>query len=145
MTRGENDHNPFDLRYNPKIPWMGLAQPPQDDKGYCVFIKYANAMNPDYWGLRAGFRDLFTKWGIDKLRTIGEIVPKFAPPGENDTEAYIEVVCESTGWKRDEALDLLQADNLKRLGKAFLRDEQGAVRYNESQLDAAIVSAMVRR
>lgn len=145
MTRGEVNHNPFDLRFDPKIPWMGLAKPPQDGKGYCVFIPYANPMNKDFWGLRAGFRDLFTKWGVDGLRTIRALVEKFAPPSENQTEAYIKVVCEETGWGPDEVLDLIPAANLKKLGRGFLKDEQGQIAYNDSQLDAAVISAQGRQ
>lgn len=145
MSLGAKNNNPFDLRYDPKIPWMGLAKPPMDEHGYCVFIDYANAMNRAFWGLRAGFRDLYTKWGVDKIRTIEDMVKKFAPASENDVEAYIGVVCQETGWKRDEPLDLSTPENLKRFGKGFLRDEQGKIDYNESQLDAAIASAMQRR
>lgn len=144
MSIGTKNNNPFDLRYDPKIPWMGLAQPPQDEHGYCMFVEYANKMNRAFWGLRAGFRDLYTKWGVDKLRTIEDLVAKFAPANENNVEAYIKVVCEETGWAKDEPLDLSTPANLKRLGKGFLRDEQGQIAYNDSQLDAAITSAMHR-
>lgn len=142
MTRGEANNNPFDLRYSPKIPWMGLDVPPQDDKGYCRFARYADARNPMFWGLRAGFRDLWTKWSIDGLNTIDQIVPKFAPASENDTEAYIRLVCERTGWPRDATLDLGRPGALKLFGKAFLLEEQGAAcAFSDAQLDQAVAAA----
>ena len=149
MSRGMDNNNPFNLRYEEKIPWMGLAQPPHDAEGYCVFNAYANPMNKMFWGLRAGFRDLFTKWGIDKLRTIDEMVDKFAPAADaNNVTAYKVNVCKQTGWEVDEQLDLLAPGALMRLGKGFLVAEQGEAglaQFNDSQLGAAVQSAMVKR
>ena len=149
MSRGIKNNNPFNLRYSEKIPWMGLAQPPQDEKGYCVFVDYANPMNRAFWGLRAGFRDLFTAWGVDKLRSIAELVDHFAPEADsNDTTAYKANVCKVTNWSADEHIDLLQPGALMRLGKGFLvaeQGEEGLTLFNDSQLSAAVQSAMVHR
>lgn len=147
ISRGIADNNPFDLRYVPRMLWAGLATPPVDDKGYCVFERHSDA-NPAFWGLRAGFRDLYTKWSIDKLLTIEAIVTPFAPPSENDTESYIQLVCAKTGWARDAPLDLHAPGNLKKLGLPFLIEEQGgacAYGFIDAQLDPAIAAATFSR
>jgi len=146
ISRGIADNNPFDLRYVPTIQWAGLATPPADAEGFCVFEGYGDA-NPAYWGLRAGFRDLYTKWSIDKLRTIAAIVPKFAPPSENDTVDYEALVSARTGWSKDEPLDLSTQASLKLFGRAFLCEEQGSViacAFTDAQLDPAVTAAMFR-
>ena len=47
LRRGERNHNPCNLRFNPAIPWQGLDSPPQDERGLCRFVD-------DLHGLRAG-------------------------------------------------------------------------------------------
>lgn len=150
MTRGQRNRNPFDLRYYPSIHWAGLADPPQDEGGYCVFSQ-GPAGNPCYWGLRAGFRDLYTKWAFDNLKTIAVIVPKFAPPqdeatgDQNPTAAYIALVERRTGWGLHDILDLSVAANLKLFGRAFLDEEQGdavAQTFSDAELDPAVSAAL---
>lgn len=145
LTRGQRNHNPFNLRFYPNIPWAGLAAPAEDDGGYCVFVPYADEGNIDYWGLRAGFRDLYVKWAQDNLRTIAEIVPKFAPPSENQTTIYEADVAKWTGWAVNAELTLGLPDDLLKFGKAFLRQEDGSVPYDDKHLLIAVTSALNRR
>ncbi len=141
MTRGEANNNPFDLRWSPAIPWQGLANPPADSKGFCIFQTYTQD-NPAFWGLRAGAKDLFVAFSRDGLKTIAGLVTRYAPPKENDTEAYINGVCKGTGWTRDQLLDLAVPDCLLALAKAFLVEEQGLCKYTDEQLRPAVASAL---
>lgn len=87
MSRGLRNNNPLNIRKN-STKWQGLA-PVQSDKAFFVFVA------PE-WGYRAAIRTLQTyrrKYGLYTLR---EWIERWAPPVENDTEAYIRCVCQRT-------------------------------------------------
>lgn len=127
MSLGESINNPFDLR-DEGIPWKGLIGAKE---GFCQFDTIEN-------GLRAGMKDLHTKYVRDGLKTTRQIVSKYAPPTENDTAAYIEGVCSQLGLQPDEDTHLDQVTNLYAYGGAIIHQEQGRVDYDDLQLaDAA--------
>ena len=87
-TRGLRNNNPLNIRRN-DTKWQGLAEVQQDAE-FFTFVA------PE-WGYRAAIRTLQTyrrKYGLYTLR---EWIERWAPPVENDTEAYIQCVCRRTG------------------------------------------------
>lgn len=134
LTRGERNHNPYNLRFNPRIRWQGLADPAYDEAGFCVFAD-------DAWGLRAGFKDLHAKWarGLD---TVAKIVPVYAPASENDVARYVAAVCSDAGVGPDQKLDFSVRGNLLAIGRAFIRHEIGHCPYSDAQLKAAADQAL---
>ena len=87
-VRGLRNNNPGNLEKSSTISWDGqVSELPgiPDEPRFCQFS------NVDY-GIRAIFRILKTyreKYGLD---TIEGIINRYAPPGENDTNAYINAV-----------------------------------------------------
>lgn len=75
-------NNPFNIRYMSVNNWYGQALPPR--KGFCQFFEFD-------FGLRAGFV-LLRNYIRDGLDSVYQIIPKFAPPSENDTNKYIDYV-----------------------------------------------------
>lgn len=88
MTRGLRNNNPLNIRRN-NTQWQGLA-PVQKDKAFFTFIA------PE-WGYRAALRTLQNYNRVHGLTTIRQWIERWAPPCENDTEAYIRCVCQRTG------------------------------------------------
>ena len=87
--RGLRNHNPLNIKRDAHTRWIGTSSI-QLDKTFLQFI------NSEY-GWRAAFiilRKYFYRYG---LNTIADIVSKWAPGGENNTEAYIAAVCRHTG------------------------------------------------
>ena len=110
-----NRHNPFNIRRNDANNWLGKAKL---DDNFETFTEVE-------YGIRAGFvllRNYYTKYG---LNTIEGIVNRFAPPVENDTDNYINVVCKLTGYNKDQILDLYDKDTLLKLTAAMIYMEQG--------------------
>lgn len=126
------NNNPGDLRYS-GIPWRGLANPPEDDDGFCVFITLED-------GIRSLAEDLINQMRLHGLRTIRSVVEKFAPPAENDTQKYINDLVEWTGYGPDEELDLESPAIIERLLPAVVRQERGVVLDSELTM-AAILDA----
>lgn len=68
-----------------------------------------------------------------KLNTIEKILYVYAPPTENDTEAYIKFVAKDTGFTRSQILDHTNKTTMWKLTKAMSKMEssQATVHYTE--------------
>ena len=89
LPRGLRNNNPLNIRRS-KDKWQGLKTL-QEDKEFFQFTEMK-------YGWRAAFRLLcHTYYGKYKLRTIRDIIYRWAPPNENGTLAYIRSVAERTG------------------------------------------------
>jgi len=110
---GFRNNNPGNLRAN-NTSWEGKIG---EKGGFVVFDDVA-------WGIRAtatNFHSSITRHGTNTLR---KYITRYAPPFENDTNAYIKFVSEKTGIDPDETLpnDL---ESLKKILKAQFQMEIG--------------------
>ena len=87
VPRGVRLSNPGNIRLT-KDHWLGMAQY-QPDESFVAFTE-------SKWGYRAMARILLKHYreGIDTIRGL---ITEWAPPSENNTEAYIEHVAEHCG------------------------------------------------
>ena len=102
MTRGLRNNNPLNIRKVPGTHWKGEISPSPtgEGRGEAEFCRFASIE----WGLRAAFVLLRTYSAKYKLNSIRDIVTRWAPPSENDTEAYIRTVCCLTGFGGNQRL-----------------------------------------
>ncbi len=98
LPRGIRNNNPLNIRRS-KDQWQGLSKT-QGDRSFCQFETLE-------YGWRAAFH-LLTRTYYHKYRlyTIRGIVSRWAPPSENNTEAYIANVSRLTGIDPDEPLGI---------------------------------------
>lgn len=95
-ARGIRNNNVGNIRHGDQ--WQGLAEQ-QLDPSFCQFAEMK-------WGCRALLKTLQTyhrKYNID---TIQDVVARWAPTNENDTEAYIAFVCKQLHMAKDTKLHL---------------------------------------
>lgn len=85
------NNNPLNIRFNPANKWTG--QTGQDSKGFVVFS------NPVY-SVRAVFK-LLNTYATKGVTTLEQIISRYAPPNENDTENYIKFVSTQLGIPRN--------------------------------------------
>ena len=97
-SRGWRNNNPLNIRRGEQ--WQGLAAN-QNDPCFCKFINQA-------WGYRAGMKVLKSYYRLFMQRgmkfNVENIIKRWAPANENDTEVYILGVCARTGFDRDTSL-----------------------------------------
>ena len=82
-------NNPFNIRYNSRNMWLGLDQNPVY-RGFCNFVDIK-------YGIRAACYLLMVSYRKNGVLTISEIISRFAPSTENDTDRYIQFVCNGLG------------------------------------------------
>ena len=96
--RGIRNCNPLNIRRSAD-KWKGLKTQ-QTDTAFCQFENME-------WGWRAAFCVLTrTYYSNYRLNTIRSIIGRWAPPSENNTQAYIDHVCRLTGIGPDEPLGI---------------------------------------
>lgn len=98
MTLGERNNNPLNIRKVPGVHWNGEILPLKGDGG--SFVRFESIE----WGIRAALKILETYRDKYAATSIREIVSRWAPPAENNTEAYIATVCRLTGFGGNEKL-----------------------------------------
>ncbi|MCA6219634.1 structural protein [Photorhabdus antumapuensis] len=129
MSRGIRNNNPGNIRWGDD--WQGLVpQSQRTDKSFCQFV------SPEY-GIRAivkVIRNYNRKYGIN---TVNGIISRWAPSNENNTDAYINRVCEDTGTTGAQVVDVFNQIFMTKLIKAIITVENGGQPYNDEVIDKA--------
>ena len=127
MTRGIRNNNPLNIRHSADR-WQG-ARIMQTDPDY---VQYKDIK----WGFRAAWKILdtycltFKKEG--KAYNVKNIIGRWAPPTENDTDAYVRTVVKLSGLGGNENMprpkhywNFEEVDKLVRLIRAMVCVENG--------------------
>lgn len=129
---GLRNNNPGNLRpLSNGQKWLGEIEP----DSVHGFSRFANVS----WGLRAMITDLLGDIVKDGNSTIRKLITSYAPPSENDTQAYINRIVEFTGWNQDAKIPVTRA-GIELLTHAMLRVELGNVeaeRLNQGDYNEA--------
>lgn len=88
LSRGYRNCNPGNIEINGD-KFQGEISPSKDKR----FKQFSNMA----YGYRAMFRILLTYKERHALKTIRQWITRWAPPKENDTEAYIKAVSVASG------------------------------------------------
>ena len=116
-ARGIRLNNPTNLRHS-RDKWQGKAAE-QPDSEFVAFVSIP-------YGFRAATRNLLT-YESRGTNTVREIIAKWAPSNENDTDKYIADVCKWTGFDQDQILDIDHCATTLPLLKAMARKETGKI------------------
>lgn len=123
--RGIRNYNPGNLERN-GTRWQGMALDQSGDSRFIVFSHPA-------WGIRAIARTLITYQDArrakdgSRIDSVREVVERWAPAHENDTDAYAKQVAKALGvGPDDETVDVYDFATMRALVKAIVRHENGA-------------------
>lgn len=127
MARGIRNNNPGNIRKGSSA-WQGMSAEQTDDE-------YIQFDDPVY-GIRAIaklLKNYQTKYG---LKTIREIIGRWAPPNENLTAAYVDHVSRVAGVHPDSAINV--NDKMVPLVTAIIKHENGIQPYSPDQIAQGI-------
>jgi hypothetical protein len=128
--RGIRNNNPGNIRHSDTV-WYGQALN-QDDPAFVQFS------DPEY-GIRAIAKILLT-YQRDGLNSVQGIINRWAPPSENDTDAYVQAVCNGCGVASTSPIDVRA--ELPGLIKAIIQHENGEQPYTDDQIDRGVALAL---
>lgn len=119
---GIRQHNPGNLRINPRNKWLGVVKPEPGDQ----FVRF----QAPQFGIRAIGRTLLT---YDKLglNTVRGIITRWAPGNENDTASYIADVAGRLSVDPDDYLDVDDYATAKSLVDAIVAHENANYKYKD--------------
>jgi hypothetical protein len=133
--RGVRNNNPGNVEYHPSNdPWEGLDDPPTDGR-FCRF------KTPQF-GLRVICKLLIAYQQNHGCNTIRAMIDRWAPPTENDTEAYISEVAAAAGVGADDPIVASNPTVMRQLIKGIVRQENGLNNGAPWYADGAIDDAM---
>ena len=136
LTRGERNNNPGNVRESAgdTTRWSG-ERDTDDDRAFEEF-------KTPHDGIRALAKVLLAYQRKHGLDTIREIITRWAPSSENNTESYILAVASSMNVPDDAPLYLGDETVLQNLVSAIIRHENGRCIYPRSQIMAAVQAAL---
>lgn len=117
QPRGIRNNNPGNIRRS-NDNWRGLRSEQTDPQ----FFQFTA---PE-WGYRALIKTLQTYRKKHGLRTVKEMIARWAPPGENDTAAYVRAVCREMQVPDSYVPDVDDRGTMCALASAISRVENGA-------------------
>ena len=115
-ARGIRNNNPGNIRRS-NDPWQGLAAEQADPD----FFRFTA---PE-WGYRALMKTIQTYRRKHGLRTIAEMISRWAPANENDTAAYIRSVCQEMQVPDSYVPDVEDKGTMCALAAAISKHENG--------------------
>lgn len=127
-SRGERNLNPGNIRKS-ATKWAGMADEQLDPD----LITFKSAQ----FGIRAMCRILLTYSGRG-INTVQDIINTWAPPSENDSQAYIQDVAHRCQVSATDVLDIDSADIMRPLLQAIVHHECGSDPYPTSVYDDAM-------
>lgn len=116
MSRGLRNCNPGNIRHS-IARFRGEVRPSRDP----AFKEFSSLA----WGYRAIFVVLNTYRKKHSLRTLPEMISRWAPPSENHTSAYIQAVQRMTGIPLDEPICTDDEQTMIPLAMAISQVENG--------------------
>lgn len=128
-SRGERNNNPLNIRHSAD-KWQGLT-PEQKDYSFCSFANI-------YYGFRAAVRILCSyrkRYGLFRLK---EVISRWAPPKENNTERYIAFVAHEASLTPDSDV-FKDADTLYKVMRGMTLMECG---YFKNEWQAPLLQAV---
>lgn len=116
MSRGLRNNNPGNIRNSP-TRWQGEVVPSQD-KSFKQFQSMA-------YGYRAMLKLLQNYRRLNGCKTLRQMINRWAPPIENNTDAYIRAVCQSSGLHSDDEVNVDNKNIMCSIAAAMSRVENG--------------------
>lgn len=135
--RGVRNNNPGNIDRTSTL-WQGedrSAAAIAREGRFCVFL------TPQA-GFRALAKTLLTYQRKHGLRTVKEIIGRWAPPVENNTTAYVQQVANAVGVSPSEVIRLDNPVTLGRLATAIAKHENGGMYWNADVVAAGIAEAL---
>jgi hypothetical protein len=134
-SRGIRNNNPGNIDHNPANKWQGLASPPLE-RGV-KNPRFARFISPEY-GIRAIAVLLTTYQDRNGCDTIRKIIGRWAPPTENKTVSYVNIVASAVGVRPDDQIDVHDYSIMRPLVEAIIKHENGNQPYPASKINQAL-------
>lgn len=142
QSRGYRNKNPGNIDFNPRNKWVGQVgiEPAPHDNGrprFAVFDSHEH-------GIRALAMLLQTYQDRHDLKTIRQIINRWAPSNENNTNSYVRFVDDFLpNHSADDPIDVHKYADARLLVEAIIRKELGGNPYDDATINEGLRRAGV--
>jgi hypothetical protein len=126
--RGIRNNNPGNIRKSPE-KWRGEIE--GQDSAFETFDTPEN-------GIRAIAKILLSYQNKRGLRTIVQLIGRWAPPVENDTDSYAEHVADNVRVLVDQPVDLSDQRLMVAIVTSIIRHENGVQPYMNAVIEDGV-------
>lgn len=132
QPRGIRNNNPGNLKMNnPQEGWLGSIDRSENTDGvFEQFLFYE-------YGLRAMLKLMRNKMNRDGHNSIRKLIYSWAPPIENDTEAYVAYVENKTSIPQNQVITTGDKDRIFLIAQAIESQENGKIVMTRTDFDKA--------
>lgn len=116
LPRGLRNNNPGNIRQNNDV-FQG-EKIPSSDRQFKQFKTMA-------YGYRAVFKILTNYYRNYQLKTIRQMIGRWAPENENNTSAYVSLVSSYSGIPADDPIDIGSKEQMIRIVAGMSKVENG--------------------
>lgn len=135
LPRGIRNNNPGNIDYNTANMWLGMflrgtimqVDPTAMDSRFCQFVA------PEF-GIRAALMLFRTYQRKYNKETVREIISRWAPPNENNTEAYVAAAAKSAGLTPNSVVNFTDEATAIGFVKAVVAHENGKGQYYSNEV-----------
>lgn len=138
MIRAQRNSNPGNVERGDH--WQGLLPRNQMTPEQAAETRFAVFAAPK-WGFRALGILILNYSRVHHLNTIRQIISRWAPNSENNTDAYVAAVARDIKTDPDTSLDFTKPDLLAAVAKAIATHECGSWLFSDTDLRAGIAMA----
>ncbi len=144
--RGLRNFNPGNIEHTTAYDWRGEVYPPEEIDGlvetrFCQFKDHVH-------GIRALAKILITycrkRRAADgsAIDTVQEVIERWAPPSENDSDAYARYVRSVLEVNKGTIIDIDSLEVLAGLVRAITQYENGVMPYSDDTIQEGVVLAL---
>jgi len=130
VPRGLRINNPLNIRRT-GVVWRGQTLDQPDE----AFVSFKT---PEF-GIRAACR-ILTHYQMSGIKTIKDMIARWAPPSENQTDIYAETVAKACGCHVDDIIDIVKSLHL--IVPAMIHVEQGQQPFSDAVIKTGIEDAL---
>lgn len=141
LPRGIRNNNPGNIRTNGGVsqqPFDGAIPIAQNTDSNKAFMQFENP----WYGIRASARVILNYQKNYGLSTIRAMITRYAPPSENNTEAYIAEICRKLGVADNVFYNVQDYTKLAALKKAMIWKENSYEYSNKALFEDACRAAI---
>lgn len=139
QTRGVRNNNPGNIDYNKANDWQG--QLGLEIKVGASTPRFARFDTPEN-GIRALGKLLLTYQRKHGLKTVEQIISRWAPSTENNTRAYADAVARAMQVTAHANINLSTVAMLRPMVEAIIRHENGYNPYVRGEIDEGVRRAL---
>lgn len=144
LPRSIRNNNPLNIDHNPANRWVGILPRDKRNAAQLAEPRFEVFSSPVY-GFRAAailLQNYQEKYG---LKTIRQLVNRWAPPVENDTGAYVTAVARAVGVPADAPVDIHEYRVIRPMIEAMAQHETGrdprtgkVWQFNSAEIDEGL-------